>query len=89
MSLNNVFYCLQALVLPSESNGDFNAKWLETEGYKVEERLYSATKNIGAVQLFSRLFWEMVAAVYGQCYLYTINIRTDYGRCVTKLSYAL
>lgn len=24
---NNVFYCLQALVVPSRSNGGFNAKW--------------------------------------------------------------
>lgn len=24
---NNVFYCLQALVVPSGSNGGFNAKW--------------------------------------------------------------
>lgn len=35
---NNVFYCLQALVVPNKSNGGFNAKWNRERGIGSRQR---------------------------------------------------
>ncbi len=66
---NNVFYCLQALVVPSESNGGLNAKW-NREGGIERRRQRMCKENQHWVKLWEWLystFLLVFAVSYSGC----------------------